>query len=187
MLEISPSDIEKIEEIGELEGYPVKLIKTTGGFYIAIGKKKGKIQPLATASHAAIAKFMCEKMCPDFKPSIMKTEGFKEKVVDFSSSLNKNIFDRGYSLYSVQESDHIHRIVLNHHYAEVASVGMEVDGEKAYMDTPTFNSEYRVSGLRKSFYEAVMDAAENAGAKRVSVTKEDGSQLCVVNLKKVNE
>ncbi len=183
MLEISPADIAEIEECGELNGSPVKMIKTTGGYYIAIGKDaKGKMKPIGTGPHKAICEFMIEKMNPGFRPLIVKNEGDNPEVTDLTKNLDEDIIARGYNLYAVKENEYNSKVVLSHHLAEVASVDVLVYGDLASMSAPVFNSDYRVSGLRKSFYEGVLSVAEKEGANKVSVTKEDGSHMCMINL-----
>jgi len=183
MLEISPADIAEIEECGELNGSPVKMIKTTGGYYVAIGKDKtGRIKPIGTGPHRAICEFMVEKMNPGFRPLIVKNEGDNFSVIDLTKSLDEDKIARGYNLYAVKENEYNSKVVLSHHLAEVASADVGFLDDLASMSAPIFNSDYRVSGLRKSFYEGVLSVAKKEGANKVSITKEDGSSLCSVIL-----
>ncbi len=183
MLEISPADIAEIEECGELNGSPVKMIKTTGGYYIAIGKdKKGKTKPVGTGPHKAICAFMVEKMNPGFRPLIAKNEGDKPEVTDLTKNLEADRIAKGYTLHSIRENECNHQVVLSHHLAEVASAEVQISDGAAKMSAPVFNSDYRASGLRKSFYEGILSTAEKEGAKKVSVKKEDGSHMCTVKL-----
>ena len=41
-MEIKPDEVEEIKVIGKLNGEDVKLIKTHGGFHVAMGKKDKK-------------------------------------------------------------------------------------------------------------------------------------------------
>lgn len=183
MLEISPADIAEIEECGELNGSPVKMIKTTGGYFVAIGKdKRGNMRPVGTGPHRAICEFMVEKLNPEFRPLIAKNEGENPEVTDLTKNLDEDKIVRGYNLYAVKENEYRNKVILSHHLAEVASADLEVSGDLASMSTPIFNGDYRLSGLRKSFYEGVISVAEKQGANKISITKEDGSHMCMVNL-----
>ena len=187
MLEISPADIAEIEECGELNGSPVKMIKTTGGYYVAIGKnKKGQMRPVGTGPHKAICIFMVEKMNPGFRPLIAKNEGDNPEVTDLTKNLEEDKIAKGYTLHSIRENECNHKVVLSHHLAEVASADIQVYDDTAKMGVPTFNSDYsnasRTFGLKKSFYEGILSVAEKEGAKNVSIVKEDGSNMCTVKL-----
>ncbi len=187
MLEISPADIAEIEECGELNGSPVKMIKTTGGYYVAIGKdKKGQMKPVGTGPHKAICSFMVEKMNPGFSPLIAKNEGDNPEVTDLTKNLEDSKINKGYTLHSIRENECNHKIVLSHHLAEVASADVQISDNMAKMSAPIFNSDYndasRVFGLKKSFYEGIFFIAEKEGAGKVFVAKEDGSDMFTVNL-----
>ena len=185
MLEISPADIAEIEDCGELNGAPVKMIKTTGGYYIAIGKnKRGQTRPIGTGPHKAICVFMVEKMYPGFRPLIAKNEGDNPEVTDLTKNLEEDKIARGYTLHSIRENECNHKVVLSHHLAQVASADVQIFEDSAKMGVPVFNSDYRIKGLRKSFYEGILSVAEKEGAKNISITKEDGSDMCTVNLGK---
>jgi len=103
---IRPSEIKSVEEIGTLENAPVKMIRTSGGLWVATGKPKGRREEeaLAAGSHPAIVKHNLEKMYgQSYQAHFQKSEGAIEpKVVDYSSKLEKTLLDKGYSLFSVQ-------------------------------------------------------------------------------------
>jgi hypothetical protein len=87
-MDIKSEDVAEIVEVGELNGDKVKMIKTWGGLHVMVGKKdKNSKKPdaLAAASHKALAVHQLEKMYGnDFRPSIMKSEGYNsEQVSDF--------------------------------------------------------------------------------------------------------
>lgn len=110
-MNISANEIDKVEEAGHLDQSPVKLIKTKGGFWIAVGKPRGKLreEAIAAGSHPAIVKYNLEKQYPDFQPSLMKSEMYAENsIVDkHSHFLSDDLRKSGHDIYSVQEGNQI--------------------------------------------------------------------------------
>ncbi len=110
-MQLTPNEIDSIEEAGILDNEPVKLLRTKGGFWIAIGKPKGKRkdEALAAGSHPAIVKFNLEKQFPDFQPSMMKSEHFSDNVIveRHSHFLSDSLRKSGHDIYSVQDGDNI--------------------------------------------------------------------------------
>lgn len=106
-MQITPNEIASVEEAGELNNSPVKMIKTKGGFWIAVGKPRGhsKEEALAAGSHPAIVKYNMEKQFPDFQPSLMKSETYNDSaMVDkHSHFLSDDLRKAGYDIFSVQE------------------------------------------------------------------------------------
>lgn len=108
-MEIKPSEIDKVEHIGQLDGGPVRMIRTSGGFYVAVGRPKGKKkdEALAAGSHPAIVKYNVEKAHSDFQPILAKSESFlpEAKVTGFSELLPKNMRDKGYDLLMLEKNE----------------------------------------------------------------------------------
>lgn len=106
-MNITPNEIASVEEAGSLDSSPVKMIRTKGGFWIAVGKPRGrhKEEALAAGSHPAIVKYNMEKQYPDFQPSLMKSESYNDSaVVDkHSHFLSDDLRKSGHDLYSIQE------------------------------------------------------------------------------------
>jgi hypothetical protein len=106
-MQITPNEIAHVEEAGSLNASPVKLIKTKGGFWIAVAKPRGKIkeEAVAAGSHPAIVRYNLEKQFPDFEPSLMKSEHYNDAaIVDkHSHFLSDDLRKSGHDLYSVQE------------------------------------------------------------------------------------
>lgn len=105
-MQITPNEIDTVEDAGMLDKSPVKMIRTKGGFWIAVGRLKGKIkeEALAAGSHPAIVKFNLEKQFPDFQPSLMKSEHFADGslVEKHSHFLPEDLRKSGHDIYSVQ-------------------------------------------------------------------------------------
>ena len=77
-MEIKPNEVDEVKVIGKLNGDDVKLVKTHGGFHIAMGKKdkkSNKAEALAAGSHQALVAYQIEKIHGnDFEPTIFKSE-----------------------------------------------------------------------------------------------------------------
>lgn len=109
-MQITPEDIDHIDEAGSMNGSPVKLIRTKGGFWLAIGKRKGKHseEALAAGSHSAIVKYNLEKQFPEYQPSLMKSEGAIEPTVDkHSHFLGDDLRKSGHDIFSIQVGNSI--------------------------------------------------------------------------------
>jgi hypothetical protein len=103
-MNIKPSEIESVEDIGLIKGRPVKLLKTLGGFYLAIGSPNGKEEALAAGSHPAIVKYNLKKKFKDFHATMSKSEHKPEDVVvEHTSLLPPEMISKGYDLYSVKK------------------------------------------------------------------------------------
>lgn len=131
-MQITPNDIHSIEDAGTLDNAPVKMIRTKGGFWIAVGKPRGKYreEALAAGSHPAIVKFNLEKQFPTFQPTMMKSEEFADGAIveKHSHFLSDDLRKGGHDIYSVQEGDRVD-FHITKHSVKVASVNGLVDKE----------------------------------------------------------
>jgi hypothetical protein len=110
-MQITEQEIHSIEDAGMLDGRPVKLIRTKGGFWIATGKPKGKFrdEALAAGSHPAVVKYNLEKQYPSFQPAMMKSEAFSDNVVveKHSHFLSDDLRKSGHDIYSIHEGNSV--------------------------------------------------------------------------------
>ena len=117
-MQLTPNEIDIVEDAGMLNGGPVRMIRTKGGFWIAVGKPKGKFkdEAIAAGSHPAIVKFNVEKQYPDFQPAMMKSEYFSETMIvdKHSHFLSEDLRKSGHDVYSVQTGTHIDFHVTKH-------------------------------------------------------------------------
>jgi hypothetical protein len=124
-MQIKPNEIESVEEAGELNKAPVKLIRTKGGFWIAVGKLKGKNkeEAIAAGSHPAIVKYNIEKQFPEFQPAMMKSEDLSDSSVveKHSHFLSDDLRKSGHDIYSVQNGPEVNFHITKHNL-EVSSV-----------------------------------------------------------------
>jgi hypothetical protein len=118
-MQITAQEIAAIEEAGMLDQSPVKMIRTKGGFWIAVGRPKGKMQDeaLAAGSHPAIVKYNLQKQYPGFQESLMKSEAFAEsdaQVDKHSHFLSEELRKSGHDIYSVQKGPDIQFHITKH-------------------------------------------------------------------------
>jgi hypothetical protein len=110
MIELDSSDIADVKIIGELNGEKVKLLRTTGGFNIVVGKRHKSdknIDTLAVGSHPAIAVHQVEKAFKGFQKDITKTENNEESanIENFTSKFSKSMQNDGFELFCIMKSD----------------------------------------------------------------------------------
>jgi len=129
-MQITPNEIHSIEEAGTLDNAPVKMIRTKGGFWIAVGKPKGKFreEALAAGSHPAIVKFNLEKQFPAFQAAMMKSEEFSDGTIveKHSHFLGDDLRKSGHDIYSVQDGDSVNFHITKHNL-KIAAVNGLVD------------------------------------------------------------
>jgi hypothetical protein len=116
-MNIKASEIESIDNIGEMDGSPVKLVKCVGGFFMALGRRHGRNQDeaLASGSHAAIVKYSLEKNFSTFRPAMEKSESFDlEKVTGLTALVPKELQKRGYELHSLKKNEETSYIVTKY-------------------------------------------------------------------------
>ena len=118
-MQIKPNEVENIKVIGELNGQPVKLLKTIGGYHVAIGAKtKGSktVEPLAAGSHPALVNHQIEKeFKKDFQPSIMKSEAETFPIVkEFTNKLSQQMVNEGFQVFSLKKNNEINFIATKH-------------------------------------------------------------------------
>lgn len=165
-MQIKPQEIHSIEDAGTLDNSPVKMIRTKGGFYIAVGKTKGKAQEeaLAAGSHPAIVKYNVEKQYPQFQPAMMKSESMVDPVVDkHSHFLSQDLRKSGHDIYSIQNGPSIDFHITKQNFKIAHIKGILLDDEMVLknLNTP------------KEFIKALAGATTGkaiaCGAKKIRV------------------
>ncbi len=110
-MNLTPNEIDSVEDAGMMNQRPVKMIRTKGGFWIAVGHRKGSIEQeaLAAGSHPAIVKYNLEKQYPEFQPSMMKSENYNSmaKVEKHSHFLSDELRKSGHDIFSIQGDNSI--------------------------------------------------------------------------------
>ena len=143
-MQITAKEIDKIEEAGMLNGKPVKLIRTRGGFWICVGKRKhsSSEEALAAGSHPAIVKYNMEKQFPEFEPHMMKSESGIEPLVEkHSHFLSDDLRKGGYDIFSIQHGIDV-EFQITKHNSEVASVTGLIDGDNLYIENLDIPKEF---------------------------------------------
>lgn len=124
-MEILPSEIDEVEHIGEMENDQVKLVRTVGGLYIAVGKPKGKNKDevLAAGSHSAIVKYNVQKNFREFRPAMEKSEKPQDKVTSATSLLPAELKQKGYDLYRLEKSTGVDLLITKHNL-DIAKINL---------------------------------------------------------------
>ena len=124
-MDIKADEITNIEEAGMLDKKPVKMLRTKGGFWIAVGQPKGKYkeEALSVGSHPAIVKFNLEKQYPGFEPALMKSEIYNDSAIveKHSHFLSEELRKSGHDIYSVQDGSNVEFYVTKMN-SQIASV-----------------------------------------------------------------
>jgi hypothetical protein len=164
-IKASELDTSEMENIGELDDSSVKLVRTLGGLYLAVGKPKGKKQDevLAAGSHRAIVKYNVQKNFQSFRPVLEKSEGLKEEVFGLSEKLPRTLRDKGYDLYRLEKSSSV-EIHVTKHGIDIASLGLE---NKDSLLEVQLNSGKIPEGVGKAIAESAAEFAVNNGLDSV--------------------
>jgi hypothetical protein len=118
-MEIKPDEVEEVKIIGKLHDDDVKLVKTKGGFYVAVGKKKkesNKADALAAGSHQALVAYQVEKIHGNsFQPTISKSEKDRlPEVEDMTKILPDQAINSGLELFVLEKYNHIDFVFCKH-------------------------------------------------------------------------
>jgi hypothetical protein len=166
---INKEEIDSIEEVGNLDGEVVKMIRLKGGFHICTGKPRGKKQEevLAAGSHPAIVKYKIEKQYPDFRPSMMKNEACADNsIVDrHSHFLSDELRKSGHDLYSVQVDTNVNFYVTKNGIT-VSSASGQIVGDSLEIQKMNFSKD-----LSGAIAGAASEKALGCGASKVCVKK----------------
>jgi hypothetical protein len=143
---LKPSEIDKVETIGEMDGEPVEMIRTLGGLFVAVGKPKGKKQKevLAAASHGAIAKYNVEKNFREFRPSLQKSERFEPETIGLTELLPKKLIEAGHDLYLIKNESSLD-FVLTKNSLEVNKIVGTFSDDSLVLQRPQKNIDVRVA------------------------------------------
>ena len=142
---IKPEEVESIKVIGELHGEDVKVIKTIGGFFCAVGRKsksKKTVEPLAAGSHVALVAHQLDKQFKsEFRPAMFKSESEALPVVkEYTKKLPQELVDGGYELFTLTKNEKVN-FVATKRGAEVLNFEgfVGVDGVELSKVNPVSN------------------------------------------------
>ncbi len=137
-IEIKPSEIDSVDSIGDLAGEQVKLVKTKGGLYIAVGRPRGKKKEevIAAGSHPAIVRYNIEKSFAEFQPAMMKSEAGEESLVaGMTDLLPSKMRNDGYDLYVIKKSNEVDFVLTKSQIEILKYQGHLVDSDLVVMKT----------------------------------------------------
>lgn len=143
-MQITPNEISTIEEAGTIDGNPCKLVRTKGGFWIMVGRRRGKPseEALAAGSHPAIVKYNMEKQYPDFHPNMMKSEGFIEPIVEkHSHFLSEDLRKNGHDIYSIQRGPSV-EFQITKQNACIANINGILDSNHLLLENFVISKEF---------------------------------------------
>jgi hypothetical protein len=110
-MKLTQNDIDFIEPFGELNGKPVQLIRTKGGFNLVMGIRPGsKTEECLTAgSHPGICRFNMQKQFKNYAPAMMKSASYNDSAIVESHShfLSSDLRKSGHEIHSVESGNQI--------------------------------------------------------------------------------
>ena len=168
MLKIKPEEIESVQEIGMLDGEPVSLLKTVGGFHMAASKGKGV---LAQGSHPAIVRYNVAKQHKGFSPILAKSEENEPLVFGMSDLLPEGMYEKGFDLYSLEKNESTGvEFVLTKSGADVVVLSGQSSSDEIVITDITGNDAKMISKYIPVVASVISDDAHFQGKKvRVAV------------------
>lgn len=167
-MKLNPNEIDTIEDAGQMNGAPVKLLRTKGGFWIATGRQRGKNrdEALAAGSHPAIVKYNLEKQfAQDFQPAMMKSESAVNPAVvtNHSHFLNDDLKKSGHDIYAIQTGMNIEFQVTKHD-VKVASIQSSLEANELVISELNIGKEFA-----PALAGATTEKAISCGAAKVRI------------------
>lgn len=173
-MEIQPNEVESVKTIGNLHGDEVKVVKTYGGFYVAVGKKKKnskKSEALAAGSHQAlVAHQLGKEYGSDFEPAIFKSEQDQlEKVESKTEYLPSELISKGIELFTLTKGGKVD-FVLYKRGITIGQYSGEVQDQSLVLTSGGFSHKDAVAGsfkTAKAMARAVKDKVHDMNLKGV--------------------
>lgn len=166
-MNITPNEIESIEDVGMMNGAPVKLLRTKGGFHIAVGRANGKMidEALAAGSHPAIVKYNLEKQYTSFQPAMMKSEiSLNPAVVTkHSHYLSDDLKKSGHDVYSIQSGTNI-EFQITKHDVKIGNVQATLEKDAIVVKSMNVSKEFS-----HALAGATTEKALSCGAAKVRI------------------
>lgn len=172
-MEIKPNEIEEIRVIGDLYEDDVKLIKTIGGFYLAVGRKKAnskKPEALAAGAHEAIVAHQVSKnFGADFKPAIFKSEAEQlHQVEEKDEYLSKSNIDKGIKLYVLQKQENLSFVLSRRGSVTLAQYNAYVEDGALCLQKGEFATDLQADkNLSEALSRAIQDKAYDLGLSKI--------------------
>lgn len=167
-MQITANEISNVEDIGTMDGFPVKLITTKGGFKIAVGRVRGKSQEeaLTAGSHGAVVRYNLLKQYPSFQENLMKSENFTDSdatVEKHSHFLSEDLRKSGHDIYSVQKNCDI-KFHITKYGIEVGTIVGHLQEDSLVIDKMVAPKEFS-----RALAGATAEKALGCGAKTLKI------------------
>lgn len=169
-MDIRPNEVESVKVVGNLFGEDVKLVKTFGGFYIAVGKKKkstNKTEALAAGSHEAIVSHhIAKEYGVDFQPAMFKSEADQPGVVENKSNyLDRESIQKGIEIFTVLKNNRYEFLVYKQGVTLAKYDGL-IKNQSLVIENYSIKEQPNKS-LVKAVSKAISDKVEDLGLKGV--------------------
>ena len=168
-MNLTPNEIDSIEDAGILNKLPVKLIRTKGGFWIAVGHKGNGMgqEALTAGSHPAIVKYNLEKQYPEFQPSLMKSALYADnvKVEKHSHFLSDDLRKSGHDIFSIQSETGI-EFQITKQNAQVHSVTATLENQELVLKGMDIDAKFT-----RALAGATTEKALECGLKKIRVQR----------------
>jgi hypothetical protein len=173
-MNLQPSEIESIEDVGTLNGRPVKWLRTKGGLNLMTGHISGSIAPsvLAAGSHRAICLYNLEKQYPEFQPNMMKSEKAEDNAIvkQHMKHVPENLKKAGYDIYSIQIGNELEFQITKHEIA-VAHVFGEIINNTIVLKKSIIDDKVNEKEFVKIFSGATVDRAIFNKSEKIVIEK----------------
>lgn len=128
-MKLNPDEITSIEDIGLLDGHPVKVLNHKGGFVVAVKENGDKSQVLSSGSHIGLVRHAICKAFKNFRPSLMKSESNEEHFTDYTHLLPDVLRKSGHNLIALYKNDGTTQYNISRHCWDHLSVIGSNDGD----------------------------------------------------------
>ena len=167
-MKLTERDIDKIEDFGELNGKPVRLIRCKGGFQIAMGIRPGDKEDscLTAGSHPAICRFnLIKQFKNSYAPSMMKSTSYNDSAIveNHSHFLSNELRKSGHEIHSVQSDNQI-SFHITRHGIKIADVDSYIQ-DKALV-YPNLNAPKEFS---RGLAGAATEKAKSCGITKLKI------------------
>lgn len=173
-MDVLPAEVESIKTIGNLHGDEVKLVRTFGGFHLAVGKKTKntkKSEVLAAGSHAALVAHQLQKEYgSDFQPAIFKSEQDQlEEVETKTEYLPAQMIAKGAELFVLSKSNKL-EFILYKHGLTIGQYSGDIEDQILVIKSGGFKNKKAITESLKTaeaIARAVKDKVHDLGLKGV--------------------
>jgi len=171
-MNIKPEEVEEVKVVGRLHDDDVKIVRTKGGFNVAIGKKERnsrKADALAAGSHPGIVAYQIEKMYgAEFQPAIFKSEkDALHKVEDKTENLPETAKNAGLELYVLSKANS-YDFMLCKHGLELAKYETTHQDNELVINSYNFRKSISPNKfVTQTLADTINEKAKEIGASKI--------------------